>query len=454
MDPLQEALSLFRRRNFNDCITKCTVILEKQPLDQATWCLKMKALTQRVYVDDIESDRIFVSDLNDENVIASAPRPGTSLKVPATTTSIGLTTRPLTSAGCPLTGTTRPDNDTTIDSPLLNRLKTARPFTSQSARAIRIGTAAILSQKEGPFIQISRLNLSKYAKDPCLSKALFEYLYNHEGDVRNAMELATKALEYTEFKDWWWKVQLVKCYIALNSIRDAEKHLRSALKQQHHLDTYMRLIKLYLRLDQPMSAKEICCAGLQVFPNDTSILTELARLNESILNTDLAVKLYKELAEEDAMNLEAIASVGLYHFYNSQPELALKYYRRILSMGAHFPELYNNLGLCCLYSQQLDLTLSCFQRAVELATDSTSKAEIWYNVSHVALAAGDIELALHCLTLCLSEDSNHAPAFNNLAVLQEKIGNRQLAKVHFNSAKQLQPDLPEAKKNIELLEGN
>lgn len=56
-------------------------------------------------------------------------------------------------------------------------------------------------------------------------------------------------------------------------------------------------------------------------------------------------------------------------------------------MGAHSAELYNNLGLCCLYSQQLDLTLACFFRALDLAIDPLIKAEIWYNLSHLALVS-------------------------------------------------------------------
>lgn len=56
-------------------------------------------------------------------------------------------------------------------------------------------------------------------------------------------------------------------------------------------------------------------------------------------------------------------------------------------MGAHSAELYNNLGLCCLYSQQLDLTLACFQRALDLATDPLIKADVWYNLSYVAIVS-------------------------------------------------------------------
>lgn len=63
----------------------------------------------------------------------------------------------------------------------------------------------------------------------------------------------------------------------------------------------------------------------------------------------------------------------------------LFFFRRVLAMGAHSAELYTNLGLCCLYSQQLDLTYACFQRALDLALDQTVKAEVWYNISHLAM---------------------------------------------------------------------
>lgn len=59
--------------------------------------------------------------------------------------------------------------------------------------------------------------------------------------------------------------------------------------------------------------------------------------------------------------------------------------RRILSMGAHSCELFCNLGLCCLYGGQLDLVLPCFQRAIRLATTPEQRADVWYNLSFVAL---------------------------------------------------------------------
>ena len=43
-------------------------------------------------------------------------------------------------------------------------------------------------------------------------QALFEYLFHHESNVRSALELAALATEASKYQDWWWKLQLGKCY--------------------------------------------------------------------------------------------------------------------------------------------------------------------------------------------------------------------------------------------------
>lgn len=101
---------------------------------------------------------------------------------------------------------------------------------------------------DGSSLFCCRLNLSNYAKNNSLVKPLFEYLFYHEGDVRNAMELAVQATQHCEFHDWWWKVQLAKCYFAVNLIREAEQQLRSSLKQQYHIETFIRLTRAYVKL--------------------------------------------------------------------------------------------------------------------------------------------------------------------------------------------------------------
>lgn len=58
-----------------------------------------------------------------------------------------------------------------------------------------------------------------------------------------------------------------------------------------------------------------------------TILTEMARVFEGLNNTTMSMKYYKLVLQEDAAHTEAIASIGMHHFYNDQPEMALRYYR-------------------------------------------------------------------------------------------------------------------------------
>ena len=43
----------------------------------------------------------------------------------------------------------------------------------------------MLSTPDGPFINLGRLNLSKYAQKNTLARSLFEYIFHHENDVRH-----------------------------------------------------------------------------------------------------------------------------------------------------------------------------------------------------------------------------------------------------------------------------
>lgn len=56
MDLFYEAISLYRRRKYDQCIEKCNTLLQKNALQQGPWELKMRAMTLRVYIDDIEAN--------------------------------------------------------------------------------------------------------------------------------------------------------------------------------------------------------------------------------------------------------------------------------------------------------------------------------------------------------------------------------------------------------------
>ncbi|KAL5008127.1 hypothetical protein ScPMuIL_013708 [Solemya velum] len=408
------------------------------------------ALTYQVYVDEVDVDEEGIAEMvMDDNVIAQVSRPGTSLRQPGVAQggpSQGV--RPMSQSGRPVTGFVRPGTQSGRPGTMEQAIRTprtahtARPVTSASGRFVRLGTASMLSTPDGPFINLARLNLSKYAGRGNLAKALFEYIFHHENDVRNALDLAALATEACQFKDWWWKVQLAKCYYRLGMYRDAEKQLKSALQQQEMVDTFLYLCKVYVRMDQPLTAIDVYKQGLAKFPGETTLLTGIARIYEGLSDMDMAVKFYKDVLHFDNMHVEGIACIATHHFYTDQPEVALKFYRRLLQMGVYNAELFNNLGLCCFYAQQYDMTLNCFERALSLADEQTA-SEIWYNISHVALGIGDMNLAYQCYRLTLANNNDHAEAYNNLGVLELRKGNADMARAFFQAAFILSPHLYE-----------
>lgn len=142
MDQFYLAISLFRRKKFDECINICNDLLQKNQQQKGPWELKMRAMIQRVYVDDIEADdgvpgeSKWFFDLNpdswwihniillfrrnsenddlDMNRLATAPRPGTTLRPDASAKNpqqMLVSSRPRTLSGRPLTGMVRNRNE-------------------------------------------------------------------------------------------------------------------------------------------------------------------------------------------------------------------------------------------------------------------------------------------------------------------------------------------------------
>ncbi|CRL00603.1 CLUMA_CG013863, isoform A [Clunio marinus] len=457
MDPYLKSLSLFRRRKYEQCIEICNELLNNNPSLQGPWELKMRAMTQRVYIDDIEAEEDAVTDdPMDTEILATAPKPGTSLRT-ATAIKAGQRTassRPRTSTGRPLTGVARPGTiqQRAGTSSLTGNRTALQSGRGNTARNIRLGSASIFSLSDNTF-NMSRLNPSVFAMKSTVAKILFQVLYYHEGDVKKALDLCNAVMELNKTEaGWWWLTQKGRCLIAIGNARLAENSLRSSLKLLPHPDTISLLARAYCRIDQPLAALEVCKIGLEKLPNDISLLKQQGRIYELIGNLPTSVRTYKQIIQLDPMNTEALSCISVHYFYNYQPEMALVYYRRLLSMGLNACELFCNIGLCCLYGGQLDLVFSCFQRALRLAISADQKADVWYNISFIGLNIGDLDFARRCLRICISLDGGHASALNNLGVIAMKKENSTKAKMYFNLSKKLLPENDEIKHNINLIE--
>lgn len=141
------------------------------------------------------------------------------------------------------------------------------------------------------------------------------------------MEIIFQVKKLDDKYDWWWNYSLARCYYTLGMHRNTEDCLRQSLKQHKHIAIYLRLTAVYVSLNQPLSALDICKQGLSVFHEYSPLLLEQARIHEMMGNAAVAVKYYRMVALQNPSNMEAVANIAMYNFYNDQPEIALRYYR-------------------------------------------------------------------------------------------------------------------------------
>ncbi|CAF1280866.1 unnamed protein product [Adineta steineri] len=299
----------------------------------------------------------------------------------------------------------------------------------------------MLSTPDGPFIQVGRLNLPKYAQNQALAHALFEHLFHHANDIRTALQLATSANEITQNKDWWWLVQLGKCYHRLDMFRDSEKYYLLALEVQPMIDTYLYLAKVYLRLDQPLLAITKLQDGLQKFPFEPCLVQAIARIHEGLNDMTQSIDYYRQVLKLDNTNIEAIACIAANHFYNDQPEISLKFYRRLLQMGVTTSSIFTNIALCCFHAQQYDMIVTCFLKALQGATTDEERSEIWYNIGEMALYTTDIHFAIQCFRLALVYNNDHAEAYNNLGLVELQRNNHEIGRAYLQTAQGLAPHM-------------
>jgi tetratricopeptide repeat protein 8 len=303
----------------------------------------------------------------------------------------------------------------------------------------------------------------------------------------SAAGAAQEQIGIASANDWWWKARLAKANYQLGLLREAEKYLKAALFESpndaagqspmingataalfdggggggfqrgkvfanYNTSVVMELGKVYLKMDQPLTALELYEAALQWNPVDHHVVLCCARLRDELHEPGTAYDLYNQVLHLDSSNIEAIACIGAHLFYEkNQPELALRYYRRLLQMGVNTAEVWTNMGLCAFHTYQMELSLSCLSRALTLCKDDAQRADVWYNIGHVGIGMGNTSFAERAFRLAVGADATHAEALNNLAVLalrrkKEKTGRRLL-----DTAVMAAPQLMEALYNTAVL---
>ncbi|KAL0232927.1 hypothetical protein GEMRC1_011674 [Eukaryota sp. GEM-RC1] len=433
VDPLFLGMLRYRHQKFDSSIDSCSLLLQRNPRDQAAWFLKCKSLVSKNYLDTMDMDDDGIADLLlDSNATSDAPRPGTSFSRPTTTSAnSSRSSRPMTGTGRPVTGfvrpgTSRPTTTSTARTMTAKQALTSRPGTSkpvtQAGRLVRLGTASVFSA--GKFIDSEHLNYPKYLSHPSLAKVLVDYLLIVEHLPGRAQELCNVFLEDSTrkaFKDeWFWSYKLGRCFYQLGLFKDAETRYLTSLRKQEMMTCLLDLSLVYLKLDVPNTALNLLNSFSQRYSKSVPCLIQIARIHDQLNNLDKSTPIYRNILKIDPSNIEATACLAVGSFYDDQPETALRLYKRLLDFGVFSTELWSNLGISAFYSGQYDIALNCLLRSLNGNADDEILSEVWYNISHVAIAVGDMTVAFQSLKLALSFNPNHIEALTNLSYIEMK----------------------------------
>ena len=219
----------------------------------------------------------------------------------------------------------------------------------------------------------------------------------------------------------WWEKQIAKCQYRLGSWQDAERLFKVLFNQSLSIDTGLWLAKIYVNMDQPLAARKVLLQCLEINPYSKGALISLSRLHEVMHEWEASMNVLSRVIRLDPKNLEALSSLAADYFYSGQPEVAYVYYQRIVQMGQDTVQIWNNLALSAFYAHKYENIYEAFNRAERMATCPSERADVWFNLSCVAVASGNLDWAVMCCNIALFLDATHSEALNNLAVRRRQL---------------------------------
>lgn len=232
--------------------------------------------------------------------------------------------------------------------------------------------------------------------------------------VCRVLGLTAWACIQADFKDWWWKARLGKCYYQLGMCRvlcclvvrccwsltwelgaglyrDAERQFRSANREQPMVVTTLELCKVYIKLDQPNTAVDtytkatyVCLLvhsvparlismslfgvpNREVHHGDTSLLLGVARVYDMINDMEKGVQMWKQVGWGPLTRVVFWLCTALTVLCGMQ----------ILSFDASNVESIACLASHHFYTDQPEIALKHYRRLLQMGVQNT---ELWNNL--------------------------------------------------------------------------
>ena len=191
------------------------------------------------------------------------------------------------------------------------------------------------------------------------------------------------------------------------------------------VELHLWLAKVLVAMGKEESAKALLLGIIKEdarYQDSKQLNLALTRLLEGQGQWEESTNHLERVMAFDPADPDVLASLAANYFYSEQPELAVMCYERLLDLGHCTASIWNNYALSKFYSGDFDQVYECFEEAIGAAVQDTEHADLWFNISQVAVCCGDLEWARSCLQLATHYEPGHAESLNNMGVMGDDGG--------------------------------
>ena len=227
------------------------------------------------------------------------------------------------------------------------------------------------------------------------------------GSHKRAIDAYLEAEKISNVPDWEVYLNLGECYMKLNQLHDAKRHLKRSIELTKNELPYIALAKVCLLEDHVTEARDAYTAALGENPESTEAATELGLLYLKIGDVQRAFQQFGAALAHSPNCTKAILPIAYVIQNHQEYDVALSKYKVAAQSIPESHTLWNNVGMCFYGKQKFVAAISCLKRAHYLNPMAFLPA---YNLGMVFLTTGQpASAAIYLCAAVTADPKNHMP---------------------------------------------
>ncbi len=206
--------------------------------------------------------------------------------------------------------------------------------------------------------------------------------------------------------------------------------------------------RIYLKNGEVQEAAKVLQRAAEKASQNADILLNLATAREQMGALDEALNLLQRAQELEPRSAKIYNNTGIVLSRMGRLDAAVEAFRRATALDPLFADAFSNLGIALARKGRLQDARTAYEKALEIRPQHRAARK---NLALVLLQMEDFPRAAQLLEAVVAAAPRDADAWVNLGLAYVRSGRPQKARSCWEQALAIDPNLPEARKNLELL---